>query len=154
MDPVNEEFIDSIITNLKILGLLQINDKLNIRKGHLHIDKESGIQFVKRWFFRDSRDNTLLYIKDVIRNIYTLFSKIKIGNTSGQGIYNQDDINWIVTRVLTELEKSENGINNLKTTYSCDSMTSVVLENIIVKIRELCTQGRTLLVNQSINQSI
>lgn len=36
MDPVNEDFIDNIITNLKIISLIQINDKLSIRKGHLH----------------------------------------------------------------------------------------------------------------------
>jgi len=145
MDPINEDFIDHIITNLKIIGLLQINDKLSIRKGHLHIDKESGIQFFTRWFHRDSREQSVNYIKDVIRNVYVLFNKLKSELPSGTRIYSPDDINWIITRILTEMEKVEIGINNLKTTYSFDSVTTVVLDNILIKVRELSTQGRTLL---------
>ena len=77
MDSVNEEFIDSIITNLKIISIVQINEKLGVRKGHLIIDRDSNIQCLKRWFNRDSRDIVLNYIKDLLKNISTAFNKIK-----------------------------------------------------------------------------
>jgi hypothetical protein len=76
MNSMNEEFIDNLITNLKIISMIQINEKLCIRKGHLQIDTSSNFQFVKRWFFRDSRDMVLIYLRDLIRNITILFSKI------------------------------------------------------------------------------
>jgi hypothetical protein len=66
MESMNEDFIDSIITNLKIISIIQINEKLGIRKGHLVIDRDSNIQPIKRWFNRDSRDLVLNFIKDLI----------------------------------------------------------------------------------------
>ena len=75
MDSINEDSIDNIITNLKIIALIKVDEKLSIRKGHLQIDNSSNFQFFKRWFYRDSRDIILLFIKDLIRNIYNLFNK-------------------------------------------------------------------------------
>ena len=66
---VNDDFIDSIITNLKIINVIQINEKLCIRKGHLQIDKDSNIQHIKRWVNRDSRETTINFIKELIKNI-------------------------------------------------------------------------------------
>jgi len=146
MDTVNEDFIDLVVTNLKILGMLQINDKLIVRRGHLHIDKESGILFIKRWFMGDSRDQALNYISSVIKNINLLFNKLKILLPSGQNVYTSDDIKWILTRILTEMEKAEGGLINLKTTYTEDTFTTVIIENILTKIRELCVQGRNILM--------
>lgn len=145
MDPINEDFVDLIVTNLKILGMVQINDKLIVRRGHLQIDKESGILFIKRWFMGDSRDQALSYISSVIKNVNILFGKLKAIMPSGQAIYTSDDVKWVLTRVLTEMEKAESGINNMKTTYSEDSMTTVILENVLTKLRELCVQGRNIL---------
>jgi len=146
MDTVNEDFIDLVVTNLKILGMLQINDKLIVRRGHLHIDKESGILFIKRWFMGDSRDQALNYISSVIKNINLLFNKLKILLPSGQNVYTSDDIKWILTRVLTEMEKGEGGLINLKTTYTEDTFTTVIIENILTKMRELAVQGRNILM--------
>jgi len=146
METVNEDFIDLVVTNLKILGMLQINDKLIVRRGHLHIDKESGILFIKRWFMGDSRDQALNYISSVIKNINLLFNKLKILLPSGQNVYTSDDIKWILTRVLTEMEKGEGGLINLKTTYTEDTFTTVIIENILTKMRELAVQGRNILM--------
>ena len=137
MDTVNEDFIDLVVTNLKILGMLQINDKLIVRRGHLHIDKESGILFIKRWFMGDSRDQALNYISSVIKNINLLFNKLKILLPSGQNVYTSDDIKWILTRILTEMEKAEGGLINLKTTYTEDTFTTVIIENILTKMTEI-----------------
>ena len=146
METVNEDFIDLVVTNLKILGMLQINDKLIVRRGHLHIDKESGILFIKRWFMGDSRDQALNYISSVIKNINLLFNKLKILLPSGHNVYTSDDIKWILMRVLTEMEKAEGGLINLKTTYTEDTFTTVIIENILTKMRELAVQGRNILM--------
>ena len=117
MDNLSEEFIDSIITNLKILSIVQINEKLCIHKGHLQIDRDNGLQSIKRWFYRDSRDVVLNFIKELIRNINYLFTKVKS--------LEKDEQKWIITRILSEMDNIENGLNNLKTTYSIDPVTIV-----------------------------
>ena len=132
MDSMNEDFIDNIITNLKIISLVQINEKLSIRKGHLQIDISSNYQFIKRWLNRDSRDVILIYFKELIRNISLLFNKI---NTYSSFI-------WVITRLLTEMEKAKDGILNLKTTYSDDPMMVAKFENILIKFNELINNGK------------
>ena len=138
MDSVNENFIDSIITNLKIIGILQINEKLSIRRGHLHIDREVvGLQFLKRWFYKDSRDIILTFIKEMIRNILLTFNKIKS--------LNREDQVWILYRILTEIDNVENGLNNMKTTYSLDPVTNATIDNIIIKFKDSNQKGKKIL---------
>lgn len=137
MDNLSEEFIDSIITNLKILGIVQINEKLCIHKGHLQIDRDTGLQSIKRWFYRDSRDLVLNFIKELIRNINYLFTKVKS--------LEKDEQKWIITRILSEMDNIENGLNNLKTTYSIDPVTIVNIENITTKIKEYSARGKKLI---------
>ena len=50
-----EENIDNIITNLKIISMVQVNEKLSIHKGHLQIDK-IFFQSIIRWINKSSRD--------------------------------------------------------------------------------------------------
>ena len=59
---------DNVITNLKIIKMINVNEKSSIRKGHLQIDYHP-FQFIKRWFYNDSRDLVVLFIKDLINNV-------------------------------------------------------------------------------------
>ena len=132
---MNEEFIDNIITNLKILSIIEINDKLGVRKGHLSIDNGS-LQFIRRWFYRDSRDVIKIFIRDLVKNITIVFSKINSYEDSG----------WVLARILTELENIEKGLINLKTTYSDDQVMIVSIENFIIKFKELSIKGRSIVL--------
>ena len=132
---MNEEFIDNIITNLKILSIIEINDKLGVRKGHLSIDN-GRLQFIRRWFYRDSRDVIKIFIRDLVKNITIVFSKINSYEDSG----------WVLARILTELENIEKGLINLKTTYSDDQVMIVSIENFIIKFKELSIKGRSIVL--------
>ena len=44
------------------------------------------------------------------------------------------------------MDSTENGLNNLKTTYSFDPVTTVTIENIVIKLKEYSQRGRKLLV--------
>jgi hypothetical protein len=117
---MDQDFIDSIITNIKIISMVQINEKLGIRKGHLQIDHSSNVQFLKRWFNRDSREIVLKFIKDLIKNIIIVMEKIE--NKS---------------LLIDELIKLEPGFENLKITYSDDLVTIVTIELISMKVKRL-----------------
>ena len=113
-----EELTDNIITNLKIISMVQKNEKLCIRKGFLQIDKVSKFQFIKRFIFNDSRDNTLHYLKQLVMDI-----KIII------------EINGGI--IVHDFDKIEIGINNLKVSYAQDPMIIASLDHIIKKIKKL-----------------
>lgn len=132
MENFNEETYDNIITNLKIIGKVKVDEKLCIRKGHLQIDNSSNFQFLKRWYFRDSRDFILLFIKDLIRSISTVFEKSK------------GFANWVNHHILNEMENAKTGLVNLKTTYSTDSIMIVKFEHVANKFCELIEYGKKL----------
>ena len=134
MDSINEDSIDNVITNLKIIALIKVDEKLSIRKGHLQIDNSSNFQFFKRWFYRDSRDIVLLFIKDLIRNIYNLFNKITC--------YNDNQV--VLNRVLEEMENAKTGLINLKLTYATDPVMVVKFENVARKFCELIVYGEKI----------
>ena len=134
MDSINEDSIDNVITNLKIISLIKVDEKLSIRKGHLQIDNSSNFQFFKRWFYRDSRDIVLLFIKDLIRNIYNLFNKINC--------YNDNQV--VLNRVLEEMESAKTGLINLKLTYATDPVMVVKFENVARKFCELVIYGEKI----------
>ena len=132
---MNEETIDIIITNLKVISQLKLNEKLCIRKGHLFIDTSSNYQFLKRWFYRDSRDMILLFIKDLIRSISNLFDKLNC----------YDDNQSILKKILVEMENAKTGLINLRMTYSGDAVMVVKFENVSLKFCELAYYGKNKL---------
>ena len=110
----NEDTLDNIITNLKILSLIQVNEKLSIHKGHLQIDKVE-FQCIKRWLNKSSRDIILIYLKELVKNI-----------KKNKNI-----------KFFTEIEKAKYGLINLQTTYANDPVTVVKIDNIIFKFEEI-----------------
>ena len=59
-----DELIDNTLTTLKVLGMLPKNGRLCIRRGQLTLEVDSNLQRIKRWIYRDSRDVTLMHIKN------------------------------------------------------------------------------------------
>ena len=122
----NIDNLDNIITNLKIISMVQVNEKLSIHKGHLQIDKIL-FQSIIRWINKSSRDIIIIYLKDLIKNINVLIIKLK----------KYPNFKWLLTKIFTEMDKSKLGLLNLQTTYATDPITVVKFENIITKFNEL-----------------
>jgi len=122
----NIDNLDNIITNLKIISMIQVNEKLSIHKGHLQIDKVL-FQSIIRWINKSSRDIIIIYLKDLIKNINVLILKLK----------KYPNFKWLLTKIFTEMDKSKIGLLNLQTTYATDPVTVVKFENIITKFNEL-----------------
>jgi len=123
MDPISEDFVDNIITNMKIIGMIQKNEKLCIRKGHLQIQTESNFRNILRWINGDSRDQVIRFIKDIVRSINVITN-------------NKEFFDIIKNRIQCEYENFELGINNLKVTYCTDPVIIVSLDNILSKLKK------------------
>lgn len=125
----NDEFIDDIMANLKVIGMLQKNSKLCVRKGKLAIDDESHFQFLRRWLKRDSRDSVLMHMKNTIVNAINT-SKVLLNESK----YSEHD-KWVLLRLNEEMRACEMGIVNLKTTYAGDAMMVASLDVLIERLR-------------------
>ena len=63
-----EEFIDTTIATMKIIGMVPKNGKLCVRKGQLCLDNAVQGQALRRWLNGDCRDSTLMHAKNTITN--------------------------------------------------------------------------------------
>jgi hypothetical protein len=83
----------------------------------------------------------LVFINDLIKNIFDLFDKIKT----------YDNYPWILARILTEMENVHHGLINLKTTYLNDHVIVVSIENFLTKFKELIVIGRKMVLPPTLN---
>jgi hypothetical protein len=110
-----EEVIDKTMANLKLLGMVNKGEKLCLKKGQLNIEYADRLQSFRRWFNKDSREVTLVHIRNTVYDAIKI-AKGLIGNSI------QSDLKvWTITALNQELKNCENGLNNLKTTYMDDS---------------------------------
>jgi hypothetical protein len=125
------EFIDYILTNLKILSLVQINQKVSIYKGHLQIDYRP-LQFIKRWLNKDSRESLVVFLNDLLKKINHLFKNY------------EENLKEVISTILNEMDKIK--LNNLKITYADDPITVVKLDTICLHFKNLSVYGRSTLI--------
>ena len=121
---MTDEFIDSTISNLKILGMIPKNGRLCVRKGNLALDNIVHGQFIMRWMFGDSRDATLQHVRNVIT------SAIKIAQHLMESPEQTWSSKWTLERILHEMGSCNIGLQNLKLTYSADSMIVAQLDTL------------------------
>jgi hypothetical protein len=130
---MNDEFIDNTIANLKIIGMLQRNQKLCVRKGQLTIERNDKLQFIRRWLHSDSRDLILLHIRNTINNAVRIArSLLDTPNNPLKNMYQYKD--WTLTRIMQEMESTRHGLVNLKTTYTDDSIMMASLDVLIDRL--------------------
>ena len=118
---MRDEFVDEILTSLKIIGSIKEGQKVCVRNGLLTLEQTStGIQAsVKRWLFGDNRATTLHYIRNVVHNALSV-AKMNDENT---------------IEIVTSMESVIIGLGRLEVTYTSDiALCSAiqVLSNLIM----------------------
>jgi len=138
-----EEFVDSTIASLKIIGMVPKSGKLCVRKGQLSLDTPDKVQAMRRWANGDSRDLTLMHARNTIASAVKISKSLMAAasssssSSSGTGVnVNAPELSiWTLERLATEMEQCEVGLQNLKTTYSSDSMMVANLDVISDRLR-------------------
>lgn len=143
---MNEDFFDNTIANLKIISMLQKNQKLCVRKGQLTLEREDRLQFIRRWFHSDSRDHILMHVRNSINNAIKIAKSLTEKENS---TYKLKD--WTLTKIMEEMEQAENGLINLKTTYAGDS---IIIANLDVLIDRLKVNGEEIKKNLELHHKI
>ena len=71
-----QDFIDQILTSLKVISMIKEGQKVKVRNGLLDLEPfSSGIRAaVRRWMNNDNRNTTILYIKNVVSNAMEIIS--------------------------------------------------------------------------------
>jgi hypothetical protein len=138
--------ISRCLTNLKILGKLKSNNKLNYDENKFSIDEWTYSQPLRRWWSQESRSNTLTHLISFIENLFKVIDSIyssefnKEENVNGYYpnvdtamIFKEENSN-ILLQFVNEIGNAINGLNNLKHTYKNDTATVSSLEIIIERL--------------------
>lgn len=139
-----DEQIDQCLISLKIIGMLQKNDKLCVRRGSLTIEPDDKFQMLRRWFYKDTREQCMMHI----RNTVTTTQSITKGIIDGKIDINMSD--WTLRRIMKEMTNCQPGLVNLKTTYSDDSVMIAHLDNLIERLQENCQELHMVLTGNPV----
>lgn len=129
----SDEFVDTTVANLKILGMLQKNDKVSVRKGHISIDRgdsATGMQSLRRWFHRDSREVTVIHLRNTVNNA------IRIARSLLDATRRRSEMDlWALKTLVGEMQAAEVGLQNLRITYMSDSSVAAAVDVIRERLR-------------------
>ena len=140
---------DFIIINLKVLSQTPRNRKLRTNsKGYFTLEDDSIFLPVKRMIWGESRGKLVRDINYLIsetqEQVKTMLLSKCLHEKKDHDIVDVNDDKRIllnqISSIHRELEKCIIGIDNLKTTYSDDKLTSGELEYISDKIGELMNE--------------
>lgn len=157
-DTVNKTTLDSfelIIRNLKILGSIKSNDKLVKHGDTIKIDSPYIYQGLSRYWYGDSRKQSLDHIEKLINQSFNKIDVIygseiesRTGglnnnyykNMKGQNYFETENAQKL-TIFSNELNNVIKGLNSLKQTYQMDisicSRIDVVIEKINLRIQKI-----------------
>ena len=124
-----DEVVDRTMANLKLISMINKSEKLCIRKGQLNIEQVDRLQPFRRWINKDSRDMSLIHIRNTINDTIKITKGLITNNL-------QHDLStWTVNTLNDEMNKCEIGLQNLKTTYAEDPSYIANLDVMIDRCR-------------------
>ena len=129
-----DDFVDQILTSLKIISMIKEGQKVCVRNGLLSLEtNSSGIKVaVRRWLNNDNRNTTLSYIKNVLNNSLDIIKIHSDENTKN--------------KIKAALADCITGLSSLAVTYSNDagiSATVVVMQERVRTNIELRCEDRS-----------
>lgn len=139
---LSDDFVDSTIANLKVIGMVPRNGRLCVRKGQLCLETEDQIQPVRRWARGDSRDLTMMHVRNTIHSAQRIIQHT-MDAQAGDGVPDRGKLDlarWVLQQLLAELGQCEVGLQNLRTTYAADSMMVASVGVLIERIASYRSQ--------------
>jgi hypothetical protein len=133
-----EDMIDTTVAALKIISMVPKNGRLCIRKGQLTLDPPEDsvwhvhLRSLRRWVSHDSREISLMHIKNTIANA------IKLSRGLVDGSVETKLRQWSLHTLTNEMCNAQVGIVNLKTTYSGDSLMIANLDVVSERLAAHC----------------
>lgn len=131
-----------IISKIKFLGRLKKGDKIHTR--HMYVQPAGIVTMLSRTFIsQDNRANALHFAQDAIYRAFDLLSAYESSNESRMG-----------KNLVTDIEKSIHGLENLKSTYIEDTKFYCDMDTLIEQTQnklDKCTWCRSEKSNNSSN---
>lgn len=127
---------DELLTNLQILGKATENTKLCIRNNSLCLESntyknafakktQEYLNTMKRWYFQDGRNTLIIFIQNIMYQVFTNTYFIMTNNQKEK---------WIFEQYLINLDNSLPGLESMKLTYKDDANICCKIDRIIINV--------------------
>lgn len=144
--PASDDFVDSVLANLKVIAMLNKNQKLCVRKGALSVDTQDMMQPVRRWLHNDSRDIILLHVRNTITSCVRIATScIQFAERDGCN----RNVVWTLESLRDAMVASENGMCNLQSTYVQDAML-VASMTVLLQRMKACVEDVTTFIDKKV----
>ena len=121
--------LEDIFINLTLISKIEVGNKLIQTNKHVNIDT-SYFPSITRWYYGLNRNDNLLFIRLILTKAFEYNNKLLLENVSDEDINTQ-----LLVRLNNDLEKSIEGLSNLKQTYSYDKLVQSEIDVMIKDIR-------------------
>lgn len=114
---------EEIVSRLKFLGHIQKDEKINVRYVNRQVNNwQTSIS--RSFLYTDNRGNTLKFVRDVISRTFDIIEQ-----------YIRKNNGHAAKSLVVDLVKSQQGLINLKHTYSEDTKFCCDIDVLIERIR-------------------
>ena len=140
---------NSDLINIKIISNIEKGDKISIFNNKIYIDKNTWkIRGIYRFFLKQNRKNSILFLKDIIENSLDYGNSIINFIKKKDNTFNSEiDIDMMnhMNQLYILLKNSLKGLNNLKYTYESDNFIKNTLKDLENKINNFITKSNIII---------
>jgi hypothetical protein len=121
----NMESDKEVISRLKFIGRVQKGEKINVK--YMYVQPEGIVTCISRTLVNQcNRQNTLNFIRNTVKRTFEIITSYSSSNKESQ--------QHICKHVIQDLQQSEKGIINIKSTYLNDLKVCCDLDTLLQEI--------------------
>ena len=109
-----------LFSNAKVIGRIPVGGKISLRGKFLHISDPWAFDYLVRWFYGDSRERTLSFVKEVLGDLMRLHETLCY-----------QERGYVCTQIEQDIRGCRHGLCNLKETYADDFQIVAQLDGLI-----------------------
>ena len=126
------EMNKDIITKLKFISTFEIGQKMD--SNNFKIESNNIMTPIKRFIYGDSRDNTIKFLNNTIDRSFEIIQCYSNSDRKSEII--------LCSNIINDLNKSIQGLNNIKETYKEDKLFTCSIDILIELIDARLTELR------------
>lgn len=146
-----------ILTNLKIISKIKVNDKLSLDSDkYIIINQNNLITSITRYIYSINRNLNIIQLNEIYDDISNLVDGYLCSkyfsyydHSSNLEYEKYLDLKNIIENILKDLKESKTGLFNLKKTYSYDILIDSQVDNIINKVDNVINK-----INKKLNDTL
>jgi hypothetical protein len=119
--------LEDVFINLTLISKIEVGNKLVQNDKHVNIDT-SYFPSITRWYYGLNRNDNLSFIRLILHKAFDYNNKLLDDSEEDTNIQ-------LLVRLNTDLEKSIDGLSNLKQTYYYDKLVQSEIDVMVKNIR-------------------